>query len=57
MWSLRGARSGGIFFGYANRTKIVIERAICGVENETAVMAFAQVFFDLARYGRRQLAL
>jgi hypothetical protein len=50
MSGLRGARRGGIFFGYASRTKIMVERAVSGVQNEMAVMAFAQVLFNLARY-------
>ena len=35
----------------------MIERAVCRVENDMAVMTLAQVFFNLADYRRRKFAL
>ena len=35
----------------------MIERAVCRIENEMAIMTLAEVLFNLTHDGRRQLAL
>ena len=52
---LCGAGGRGIVF--ARGAKVVIQRAIRSIQNEMAIVAFAQMLFNLASNGGRQLAL